>query len=220
MGVKTLKKVIIFIIMLSGILTISCNNEVSQNSELNKNKMYSRVLTESEEELLSLIGFNDTVEIYDFETDGSFKSISIWLEVYEDGELLENRGKMLSSFDSKKGSIAVKVNKDESYDWRISVKSEGQISSVAFESTDEFLKDKSYSIASSHMDRTEIENEKSIILKLFLFDSDGSTSIDGFQEYQENQELLKEYDYVYLLKAKFSKNRSGTSQMETIEEEK
>lgn len=206
-----MKSVIIFIIILTSILIISCNNEILESSDLDKNKVYPRELTESEEELLSLIGFNDTIDIYDFETDGTYKSISIWLAVYEDGELLENRGKMLSNFDNEKGSIAVKVSKNESYHWRISVKSEGQISSMAFESVDDFLKDKSYSIASSHLDITEIKNEKPIVLKLFLFDSDGSTSIYGFQEYQENPELLKEYDYVYLLKAKFSKNRSGTS---------
>jgi hypothetical protein len=215
-----MKRIISISIILVGISLMSCTTEIFQESEISKNRIYLRELTASEEDLLSLIGFNDTIEIFDYETDGSFKSISIWLEVSKDGELLENRGKMFSSFDSETGSIAVKVTKDESYDWRVSVKSQGQISSMAFESVDDFLKDESYSIASSHLEKTEIENEKPIILKIFLFDSDSSTSIYGLQEYEENPELLKEYDYVYLLKGEFSNNRSGTYQMENTEEEK
>lgn|GEM_PF-2038276 len=214
-----MKKIIVFVIVVSSFLLISCSKDITQENSMNENKIYPRELTTSEKDLLSLIGFNHTIEIYDFETDGTYKSISIWLEVYKDGELLENRGKMLSSFDSEKGSIAVKVNKNDIYDWRISVKSEGQISSVAFESADEFLKDRSYSIASSHMESTEIENEKPIILKLFLFDSDGSTSIYGFQQYEENPELLKEYDYVYLLKGEFSKSKSDDQRMKGLKED-
>jgi len=200
-----LKKIIVFVIVISSFLVISCNKDITQENSMNENKIYPRELTPSEKDLLSLIGFNDTIEIYDFETDGTYKSISIWLEVYKEGELLENRGKMLSSFNSEKGSIAVKVNKNETYDWRISVKSEGQISSVAFESDDAFLKDKSFSIASSYMEKIAIDNEKQVILKIFLFDSDGSTAVYGLQQYEEKPELLKEYDYVYLLKGEFSK---------------
>lgn len=217
-----MKKIVTIImsLIISSLLMISCSNEMTQELNRKDNEIYPRELTTSEKDLLSLIGFDDTIEIYDFETDGSFKSISIWLEVYKDGELLENRGKMLSSFDTEKGSIAIKVNKNESYDWRVSVKSEGQISSMAFESADEFLKDKSYSIASSHMETTVIENEKPMILKMFLFDSDGSTSIYGFQHYEENPELLKDYDYVYLLKGEFSKNKISNHRMESLEEDK
>lgn len=218
-GGKVLKRIFLLIIIINSLFIMSCGNEKEQTPNLSENKIYPKELTTSEKDLLSLIGFNDTIDIYDFETDGSFNSISIWLEVYKNGELLENRGKMVSSFDSEKGSIAVKVNKNKSYDWRISIKSDGKISSMAFESVDDFLKDKSYSIASSHMETTAIENEKPIILKMFLFDSDGSISVYGFQHYEENPELLKEYDYVYLLKGEFSENNSANHKMEDLEED-
>lgn len=214
-----MKKIIVVVIFISSFLLISCNKDIAQEHSMNENKIYPRELTTSEKELLDLIGFNDTIEVYDFETDGSFKSISIWLEIYKNGELLENRGKMVSSFNGEKGSIAVKVNKNEIYDWRVSVKSEGEMSSVAFQSADEFLKDKRYSIASSHMESTKLENEKPLVLKVFLFDSDGSTSIYGFQQYEENPELLKAYDYVYLLKGEFSKIKSDDQRMKNLEED-
>lgn len=115
-----MKRIIVINIILIVVLLISCNNEMSQdpnsNADANANEIYPRALTPSEEELLSLIGFNDSIEIYDFETDGSFKSISLWLEVYKEGALVENRGKMHSSFDGENGSIAVKVTKNERYD--------------------------------------------------------------------------------------------------------
>lgn len=219
-GVVFLKKIVIFFIILSSILLMSCADDSIQELDLNKNMIYPRELTASEKELLSLVGFNQTIEIFDFETKKSFKSISIWLEVYEDGKLLENRSKMSSSYDSEKGSIAIKVIKDGTFDWRVSIKTNGNVSSMAFESKDDFLKDKSYSVASSHLEDKKIENEEAIVLKTFLFDSSGSTSIYGLQYYEEHPEALREYDYAYLLKAKFSENESSDGQLENVKEDK
>lgn len=54
---------------------------------------------------------------------------------------------------------------------------------------------------------------------MFLFDSDGSTSIYGFQYYEENPEVLKDYDYVYILKGQFLENKSSDGPLEVLEED-
>lgn len=215
-----LKKLTVLFLVMTSLLLISCNDKSIQETDLNmnENKIYPRELIQSEKDLLSLVGFNDTIEIFDFETDGSFKRVNIWLEVYEDGKLLEDRGKMSLNLDYEKGLIAVKVNKDETYDWRVSVKTKEQISSMAFESTDDFLKDESNSVASSYLEETLIENEKPIVLEIFLFDSDTSTTVYGLQSYEKNPEVLEEYDYAYLLKCEFSESESSDGQLEDLDE--
>ena len=215
--------------------TIGCTStsqNVSKDSYTNK--IYHAELIEEEKNIIDLIGVESDINIYEYAIDDTYKSIFIWLETYKNGELLSNTKPgfsilsistgVYSENNLKKGKIAVVVDRTsdykdyKNYQWRISHQHANGSSykwtishphaNHSFTTENDFETNSKFSVGMGGLtEPVEIKPEVEIVLDkcLFLFDDRNSMPMYHNQYYVENPEALKEYDYVYLLKCKFSK---------------
>lgn len=204
-----MRKIIIFLICI--LLLVGCRSNVLQEISTQGSSVLSKVnLTDEESEILDLVGIESDIEIYEYKINESYQSISIWLEAYDHGELVSTKSSMSSMIDSEKGRIAVLVDMESNYRWKISQQSDGGLSSYSFSTEGDFETNEDYSVSYSSLgDPVEIKPGQVIILKTFLYEDGDSVSIYDNQHYVEEPEVLDEYDYVYLLKCQFSKEPVG-----------
>lgn len=196
---KKLKCILILIFIIC--ITSSCNNQVSLNQIFNTN------LTEEEKDIINLIGVKSDIEIYSYEVDDTFNNISIWLEIYKDGELISDENKMTSQINSNIGKLAVIVDKTSNFEWKISHQDDNSLSSYVFNTENEFETNGLFAVGSGTLtDKVQIFNDNDIVLKTFLFEDGNSLSAYNNQYFTEHPEVIKEFDYVYLLKCKFLTN--------------
>lgn len=191
------------------IILVSCSKEDSSRiieDNISANQIYKTNLTQDQKDILNLVGVKNDIDIFNYEIDAGFSTLTIWLEEYKNGELELIRNKMVSNlFDSSEGQIAIKVDKTSNYNWVISHKVTGSISSSVFVTDSPFETNGQFSVSSGAMNEpVELETDKEVVLKTFLFEDGKGVSIYNNQTYIEDPEVLNEYDYVYLLKCKFS----------------
>ena len=207
-----MKKMIgILLCILITISTIGCTSlNVSKDSYINE---LSHIrLTEEEQNIIDLVGVKSNISIYEYTIDDTYRSLSIWLETYKNGELLDTTPGVRTSMrvdpenKLKKGKIAVVVDTTSNYKWRISHQYANGLSSHSFTTENDFETNSKFSVGSGELNEpVEITSETEIVLDKFLFDDGNSMSMYYHQYYVENPEVLKQYDYVYLLKCQFSK---------------
>lgn len=203
---RFMKKIISMLLcLLITVNIIGCTSQkVSQKSY--SNKIYSTELTEDEKNIISLIGIASDIDIYKYEIDDTYKTISIWIETYKNGELISNPSRMNSRIDLKEGRIAIIVDRDSNYKWRISHQDSSSLSTHSFQTKNDFETDGRFSVGGGELNESvEIIPEKEIVLDKFLFEDGNTMSIYNNQYYVENPEALKQYDYAYLIKCKFSR---------------
>ena len=87
------------IIVLLFVVLSACNS--SSNS--NTNTLSVAELTERENAILATTA--DKSFVFDFETDGEYKEVSVWLEKYEAGELVDDRLSEITTNINENGSI-------------------------------------------------------------------------------------------------------------------
>lgn len=183
----------------------SCKDSDNSNVE-NKNKIFYSEMTQEEKDIVSLIGVNSNIAIYDYLVDDTYNSVSIWLETYEDGKLIATGGKMSLDIQEREGRIAINANKNPNYKWILSHENGVGIGSGSFDTKNDFETDSNYSMSYGTSNKPiSIDNDKEIILAQYLFEDNDSISVYDNQYYMDHPEVLEEYDYVYLIKCKFSK---------------
>lgn len=205
-----MKKIII--ILLNVLIMLSLIGCTSQDAskDFNGNKIYLAELTEDEKNIIELLGVESEIDIYQYDIDDIYNSISIWIETYDKGILISNDKRINSQIDSTDGKIAVSVDKASNYKWRISHQAASGLSSCSFETNNNFETNKEFSIGSGSLSGpVEIKPDHEIVLKAILFDDGNDMSIYVSEHYVENPEVLKEYDYAYLIKCQFSKKTIG-----------
>lgn len=188
-------------ILLVGILLISCVSE----EEVFDNKIFPSEISEEEQGIIDLIGGTTELSIFDFEVFDPFNYVSIWVESYIDGVYQIDRGKMQSMLTDSKGQFAIRVDRLKKSDWIISYSNEGRIATSAFPIENGFIENSSFAEATSSLsDETEVIDDKEIILKIYLYNKNGSISVYNTEMYLKDTNLLKEYEYAFVVKCKFS----------------
>lgn len=190
---------VLLMLMLMMSLVAGCQTDKTTN-------IFSRdELSVEEKNILNRVGFIEDLEIYDYEIDETFKSMSTWLEIYKDGELISEQSRMTSQINSRKGDIAIVVKKDQPYIWKLSHKDGRSSSSYYFETEEDYVDYEIYSVSSGVLNEpVSIESDGEIVLKTYLFEDADVVSIYSNQYYVDYPEFIKEYDYVFLLKCQFS----------------
>lgn len=193
-----------FIILGSAGCTNLDKNMTPEN--MNTGKIYTAELTEEQQDIIALIGVESDIDMFEYVLRDTYEAVSIWVEVYKEGECISTCNRMSFQIQSDEGKIAVIVDRKRHYDWKISQQDDHGISSTYFNSGNDFETDDAYSVGSGALNQpVEILPEKEIVLETFLFDKGNSMSIYDNQHYAENSEVLKEYDYAYLVKCQFYK---------------
>ena len=104
----------------------SCNSEKIVSPQ---NAVSPANLTADQQEIIELLSVPNTQEImlFDFNTEEAYSRLDIWVEFYENGELIGQRGSLGTYLDSPEtldGRMMIMINKNQ---WTLSETAVGQI---------------------------------------------------------------------------------------------
>ena len=172
-----------------------------------KNNIETMALSEDQKAIVNLISSNDQkIILFDIQTEEIFKHLEFWVETYNNGEIVDAKASSLEMSDpvsAFNGEFAVTINCNPDYQWTL-IYGENGVKSASTTSEP----NKNYLANSGAMNYlkmpVEIENGKEIVLYAAFF-KDG-----GYRDFNDLQLLLdkaylKDYDYVHLIKCRFSK---------------
>lgn len=169
----------------------------------------SKELTADQKELLSLLQDSEgAYQLFTYETDRPYRTASFWVETYQDGRLLDPCAAELTiSVDGDKntGTVALCIDRSaEGVSWSMIHASDGtKLSSAQSQVSAAF--NSGYS-SSALEDPVSIENGTEIVLHYTVYaNRQGELRTPGgAQEFLNNPELLSRYEYVHLLKCRFT----------------
>ena len=158
-------------------------------------------------DLLSVSG-NQELMLFDFDTVEAYKDIEVWVEIYRDGALVDRPagvGTHSNTAEKHNGHLAITVNLiDSKFQWILSLIENGAKSGHigSTEAPAESGLARAYGPIGESV---EIEDGKEMILYSSVFSGNDFLAFYDGVTLQERPELLREYPYVYLVKAKFAK---------------
>lgn len=173
------------------------------------NTIAPKALTKSEKELIRLLSdAEQEIYLFSYDADKDYRHLTLWVEVYKDGALIDpNAGGLdiifLETNKALTGTLAVTITRTPDYRWRFSCSS---ASSTSAPNTN-YLPDAARGYQQIQQAQT-IEPGKEIILYQSMFSEDSTVGFIA-QTFLERPELLQAYDYVHLIKCKFSIPEEG-----------
>ncbi len=179
-------------------------------SDSNSNTISVADITDRENIILSTT--TDKSFVFDFEIDGEYKEVSVWIEKYEDGELVDDRLNEITTQIKESGSIIFSSLKSSStgkqQTFNIGIGSDGSTGSISgydFNSKD---LDNMVSVWGSFPGELSLNQGELVLANIcYSNDENGVSSLitDFYKDPAGNINKLKEYDVAYLLKAEFIK---------------
>ena len=167
-------------------------------------------LTDEQQDLMSLLtAHGNEILIFDYVTAEAFEHVEFWLETYHYGTLIEQiQGVHLivDATQPQNGQLAIIINRDNSNQysqWTFVVRQSGGVASNRFESLTIEVAGTSRGFGSI-TESVAIQNNTEIILYISKFSRDGLRTYSDMQTFVEQPELLAEYPYVQIIKARFS----------------
>lgn len=172
------------------------------------NTIAPKALTKKEKELIDLLsGTDQEIYLFSYNADREYCQLDLWVELYKDGVLIDpNAGGLGMIFQETDkdltGTLAVTITHTPDYRWRFSHRSKASGASSASAPNTNYLPEAARGYHQIQQAQT-IEPGKEIILYQSMFSEDSTV---GFidQTFLERPELLEAYDYVHLIKCKFS----------------
>jgi len=177
------------------------------DSNSNSNTISVSELTDRENAILS--SSSDKSIVFDFNIDKEYKEVTVWIEKYEFGNLVEDKLSELTMQVEGDGSIILttpKISYSQNqpiFKSAISSK-EGVSTRSAFDPNSDGLDDMSSVWGPFPTENTIIEGE--VVLGSICYSNDGrmnSLSADFYQDVEGHINELEKYDVVYLFKADF-----------------
>ncbi|QDP38781.1 hypothetical protein [Radiobacillus deserti] len=179
----------------------------SKNDSGKTNWVKSVNLTDREMAILATT--TSYANVFDFKVDDSYSQASVWVEKFVSGKEVKTNIGPLTTDIERKGSIIFTTSEPplESNEiiFEIGIHSEGSTSSS--HNTDMIskvkLENKSSMIHS--VSSISLADEELVLATICLTDDQGMTSIpqEFYEDMESHLDVLKEYDIVYVLKAKF-----------------
>lgn len=186
----------------SMVVLTACTTEPESPSSM----IAPKELTQDQRDIVELLS-NDKQEIllFDYTTDEAYKSVEFWVEIYEDGELVDRPSGVNSHGDearSLNGQLVILINHDSSITWTFTTSEDGSRVShsgeaLPFENSD---LGRSYGPISYPV---EIEPGKEIVLYTSFYSADGITLYSDRQRYNDEPDLLSQYPYAHIIKCRF-----------------
>ncbi|MBU6081201.1 hypothetical protein [Allobacillus halotolerans] len=191
------------IIVLLFVVLSACNS--SSNS--NTNTLSVAELTERENAILATTA--DKSFVFDFETDGEYKEVSVWLEKYEAGELVDDRLSEITTNINENGSIIFSNTKSNNTEkqqpFAIGIGSDGSTGSTSgFDVNSNDLNDMA-SVWGSFPEELSLDQDELVLAYIGYSDDKNMSSLttDFYENPEGNENKLEEYNVAYLLKADF-----------------
>ncbi|MFJ8235438.1 hypothetical protein ACIQ34_06755 [Ureibacillus sp. NPDC094379] len=178
----------------------------------NSNTISVAELTDRENAILSSSSVGSFV--FDFNIDKEYKEVTVWIEKYESGNLVEDKIGELTTQVEGDGSIIFTTSKtnysQKQPTFNIAISSKEGVSFVssisAFDQNSNSLDDMSSVMGPFPKENTFIEGE--VVLGSICYSKDGimnSLTADFYQDVDGHINELEKYDVVYLFKADFIK---------------
>ncbi|MFJ7933823.1 hypothetical protein [Sporosarcina sp. NPDC096371] len=203
-----MKKLFLFV-ALSVLVLSACANNDSQS-----NTISTVELTERENAILTIT--SDKSFVFDFDIDSEYKELSVWVEKYEFGKLVDDKINSIITPVETSGSIVFATSK-----WDGSVKHQafniGISSNGSTGSSSNLIEnltglDKMSSVWGDFLEENKsIEGELVLASICYSSDDSGMSSLsnDFYNDVEGHMGELDKYDVVYLLKAEFNIGENG-----------
>src|SRR5699024_8608415 len=178
------------------------------NSDSNSNTISVSELTDRENTILSTT--SDQSFVFDFDTGGEYKEVSVWIERYEAGELVDGQLSEITTKINERGSIVISSpeisHTEKRHIFNIGIGSNGSTGSLSDYDTNSIDLDAMASVWGSFPEKLPL-NEDEFVLAYIGYSENSMRSLtaDFFKDSQGIINELKEYDVIYLFKAKFMK---------------
>jgi hypothetical protein len=199
-------KTLVLIMAIMLLALSACN---SSGSKSPNNSIMLSNLSAEQKELINLISSHQEVLIFDFSTDESFRGFELWVEVYKNGGLIVRPAGISTYTDTttkRNGRCAITISLyNSTYQWALTAEENGghasHIGTWAFTDDSGFGR-----VYGSLNEPASIEDGKEIIIysSAFLDSNSPIHAAYDTQTLQEQPELLNHYNYVHLIKVKFT----------------
>jgi len=161
-------------------------------------------LTEREKAILT--NATDKSFVFDFKIDSEYKEVSVWVEKYEFGKMVDDKSYVSTEIENR-GSIIFTTsmaNADQA-SFNVSISSDGTTSKVSHIET--ISEDMSSLGGSNQEENLPIEGEMVLASLCYASGEDVMSSLttDFYNDVEGNIDEIKDYDVVYLLKSEFIK---------------
>ena len=186
------------------------------NNNAKSNTISAAELTERENAILSTT--SDKSFVFDFNIDSEYKVVSVWVEKYEFGELVDDKISSITTQVEGNGSIIFATSKvDDSqkqHTFNIGISGNGSMGSISSFDTNSYDLDAMSSVWGNFQEENNsIEGE--VVLASICYSSDGrmsSLTTDFYKDVDGHMNELEDYDVVYLLKAEFKSEEKVMNQ--------
>lgn len=179
------------------------------NNNSKSNTISAVELTERENAILSTTSNKSFV--FDFNVGSDYKEVSVWVEKYESGKLVNDAISSLITDVEEKGSIIFATtnpyDSGKKQTFNIGISGNGGMSSINNSETTSDDLDAMVSIL-NNLEGKDHSIEGELLLANIAYSSGetmSSLSTDFYEDFEENMKELEKYDVVYLLKAEFNK---------------
>lgn len=199
MNFKKVIAIVFAAFVMAGVLS-AC----TKKSEI-KNEIAYKELTQDQQDIVDLLS-SETQEIllFDYKTEDTYKSLTIWVEVYESGELLDRSAYIDSYSDSANafnGQLAVLIDYGSDIRWTLTINSSGTTISHTGEAANA---PDGLARAYGAIDTpVEIEPGKDIVLYTSIYSAGSILFYSDMQQYVDEPDSLANYPYVQIIKCRF-----------------
>ncbi len=160
-------------------------------------------------DVINMLSNNNEFAFFKFETDDAFSEIEFWIEVYQKGTLIRKPSAVYAYNDEPapfNGKISMQALNNRGMQWTLSMSFDG---GGEINQTSDRLRmdDLVVGYVSGQIEEpVTIEDGKEIVLYATNHVLDPyAESIEDFQAYVTEPEIMEEFPYVHILKCKFTK---------------
>lgn len=197
---KKICSIVCIVCVMAGVLS-ACSKEA-----VIKNEIATKELTQDQQDIVDLLA-SDKREIllFDYKTEDAYQSMTVWVEIYENGELVDRQEGMNAYSDEARaldGQLAILVRHDSGVDWTfIASENDSRISQTC-----ESMRIDHAGLARGYgpiTNSVKIEQGKEIVLFTSIYSTGNISARGDLQEYIEAPDLLSGYPYAQMIKCKF-----------------
>ncbi|HLS65641.1 MAG TPA: hypothetical protein VK029_01485 [Pseudogracilibacillus sp.] len=200
-----MKKIYFTTVLFILIFIVACTNTSSSKNEITVAK-----LTERENAILSTM--TEQSFVFDFHVDHTYEEVSVWVEKYEFGQLVERNIIEITAMIAESGFIIFTQSKlpfeNKEKVFYIGVGDESGSSSITH--VDEKINDlKEMSTVWGTFSESKKANEREVVLASIGYSSEesgiNSPTTDFYEDMEAHMDELDVFDVSYVLKAEFKK---------------
>lgn len=196
---------ILILITIFAFVLSACDSD-SSNAKTDTNTISSTDLSNMEKAILSTT--SDDSFVFNFNIDSEYKKVSVWIEKYEDGELVDDKLSKLSSQPRENGAIILTTQKKNeeakkrTFNIGISTSGDTSGSTGSTVGVDREV-DNKLSASGSFQVSEKSAKQGEAVLAGIIYSKQNTISLRS--NFYEDPSELKKYDVVYLFKAEFTK---------------